>query len=119
MSECLPDGGIVALTLTAGQSPQQPEAPAGQGVAAIPGGCPLGGKSAEGDPPAFPGRPDTKVIGDLDIVLSDLHLPGGSGFDLCRRIKADPSKLATRGRGAGPRYSSDCRAAKSTNASEP
>jgi len=28
--------------------------------------------------------------GELDVVLSDLHLPGGSGFDLCRRIKADP-----------------------------
>jgi signal transduction histidine kinase len=29
------------------------------------------------------------TAGDLDVVLSDLHLPGGSGFDLCRRIKAD------------------------------
>jgi CheY-like chemotaxis protein len=29
------------------------------------------------------------TVGDLDVVLSDLHLPGGSGFDLCRRIKAD------------------------------
>jgi class 3 adenylate cyclase/DNA-binding NarL/FixJ family response regulator len=26
----------------------------------------------------------------FDIVLSDLHLPGDSGFDLCRRLKADP-----------------------------
>jgi len=26
----------------------------------------------------------------FDAVLSDLHLPGGSGFDLCRRVKADP-----------------------------
>ena len=27
--------------------------------------------------------------GGIDVVLSDLHLPGDSGFDLCRRIKAD------------------------------
>jgi signal transduction histidine kinase len=27
----------------------------------------------------------------FDIVLSDLNLPGDSGFDLCRRIKADPA----------------------------
>jgi signal transduction histidine kinase len=26
----------------------------------------------------------------FDIVLSDLNLPGDSGFDLCRRLKADP-----------------------------
>jgi CheY-like chemotaxis protein len=26
----------------------------------------------------------------FDLVLSDLMLPGASGFDLCRRIKADP-----------------------------
>jgi two-component system, NtrC family, sensor kinase len=26
----------------------------------------------------------------FDLVLSDLHLPGDSGFDLCRRLKADP-----------------------------
>ncbi|AGA31442.1 ATP-binding protein [Singulisphaera acidiphila] len=26
----------------------------------------------------------------FDVVLSDLHLPGDSGFDLCRRLKADP-----------------------------
>ena len=26
-----------------------------------------------------------------DIVLTDLLLPGASGFDLCRRIKADPT----------------------------
>ena len=25
----------------------------------------------------------------FDLVLSDLHLPGDSGFDLCRRLKAD------------------------------
>ncbi len=28
--------------------------------------------------------------GRFDAVLSDLLLPGDSGFDLCRRIKADP-----------------------------
>jgi signal transduction histidine kinase len=27
---------------------------------------------------------------DFDLVLSDLLLPGDSGFDLCRRIKAEP-----------------------------
>jgi class 3 adenylate cyclase/CheY-like chemotaxis protein len=26
----------------------------------------------------------------FDVVLSDLHLPGDSGFDLCRRLKSDP-----------------------------
>jgi len=26
----------------------------------------------------------------FDVVLSDLHLPGDSGFDLCRRLKEDP-----------------------------
>src|SRR5438132_852441 len=29
--------------------------------------------------------------GAFAIVLSDLNLPGDSGFDLCRRIKADPA----------------------------
>src|SRR5258707_1040086 len=26
----------------------------------------------------------------FDLVLSDLHLPGDSGFDLCRRLKQSP-----------------------------
>jgi signal transduction histidine kinase len=30
----------------------------------------------------------------FDLVLSDLHLPGDSGFDLCRRIKADRHRSA-------------------------
>ena len=30
--------------------------------------------------------------GPFDLVLSDLHLPGDSGFDLCRRLKADPAE---------------------------
>lgn len=29
--------------------------------------------------------------GAFAVVLSDLNLPGDSGFDLCRRIKADPA----------------------------
>src|SRR4051812_33785437 len=29
--------------------------------------------------------------GAFEVVLSDLNLPGDSGFDLCRRIKADPA----------------------------
>jgi adenylate cyclase len=29
--------------------------------------------------------------GSFAVVLSDLNLPGGSGFDLCRRIKGDPA----------------------------
>ncbi len=33
--------------------------------------------------------------GDIDVVLSDLHLPGDSGFDLCRRVKADPALRGT------------------------
>jgi two-component system, sensor histidine kinase and response regulator len=28
----------------------------------------------------------------VDLVLSDLVLPGASGFDLCRRLKADPQR---------------------------
>lgn len=30
------------------------------------------------------------VDGGFEIVVSDLHLPGDSGFDLCRRIKDSP-----------------------------
>jgi CheY-like chemotaxis protein len=30
----------------------------------------------------------------FDVVLSDLNLPGGSGFDLCRRLKAHPALRA-------------------------
>src|ERR1700733_11048884 len=33
--------------------------------------------------------------GKIDVVLSDLHLPGDSGFALCRRIKADPQLRRT------------------------
>jgi signal transduction histidine kinase len=29
------------------------------------------------------------LAGRFDLVLSDLHLPGDSGFDLCRRLKSD------------------------------
>src|SRR5947209_5280361 len=32
--------------------------------------------------------------GRPDAVLTDLVLPGASGFDLCRRIKADPAHRA-------------------------
>ncbi|MDR3636362.1 MAG: adenylate/guanylate cyclase domain-containing protein [Isosphaeraceae bacterium] len=28
--------------------------------------------------------------GPFDVVLTDLHLPGDSGFELCRRLKEDP-----------------------------
>src|SRR5262249_41856181 len=31
----------------------------------------------------------------FDVVLSDLHLPGDSGFDLCRRLKGDVRLRAT------------------------
>jgi len=31
------------------------------------------------------------AAGGFDVILSDLNLPGGSGFDLCRRTKADPA----------------------------
>src|SRR3954467_10730758 len=30
------------------------------------------------------------AVGRFDAVVSDRVLPGASGFDLCRRIKADP-----------------------------
>src|SRR5260370_34560222 len=33
---------------------------------------------------------DRLAAGQFDLVLSALLLPGGSGFDLCRRIKMDP-----------------------------
>src|SRR5260370_16073176 len=33
---------------------------------------------------------DRLAVGQFDLVLSDLLLPGGSGFDPCRRIKMDP-----------------------------
>jgi len=33
---------------------------------------------------------DRLLRGRFDLVLSDLNLPGDSGFDLCRRIKATP-----------------------------
>ncbi|CAN5907323.1 hypothetical protein BH23PLA1_BH23PLA1_34250 [soil metagenome] len=31
------------------------------------------------------------TAGHVDVVLTDLHLPGDSGFDLCQRAKAEPS----------------------------
>ncbi len=34
-------------------------------------------------------------VGGIDVVLSDLHLPGDSGFDLCRRLKAHPTLRET------------------------
>src|SRR6516164_6967576 len=33
--------------------------------------------------------------GPFDLVLSDLVLPGASGFDLCRRIKSEPGRSQT------------------------
>ncbi len=33
---------------------------------------------------------DRLMRGNFDLVLSDLNLPGDSGFDLCRRIKGTP-----------------------------
>src|SRR5437773_6048982 len=37
---------------------------------------------------------DQLMRGGFDLVLSDLNLPGDSGFDLCRRIKATPQLAA-------------------------
>lgn len=34
-------------------------------------------------------------VGGIDVVLSDLHLPGDSGFVLCRRVKANPALRGT------------------------
>ena len=34
-------------------------------------------------------------VGGIDVILSDLHLPGDSGFDLCRRLKAHPTLRGT------------------------
>src|SRR5437016_3509075 len=34
-----------------------------------------------------------RLLGEpFDLVLTDLFLPGDSGVDLCRHIKADPSR---------------------------
>jgi CheY-like chemotaxis protein len=46
---------------------------------------------------------DRLAGGAFDVVLSDLRLPGGSGFDLCRRIKADPGAGTSRSSSAPAR----------------